>query len=284
MMTRRDCLKAGAAALSMPAPAARKMNVRLGAMQGSLAAKPSPEMLALAKKLGLEGVELNIGRVLAGGKMPLSDAGLQQGYLAEARRLKLAIAGVVLDIFHVHPLKNDPAAPAFVPEGIAVARAMNARVLLLPFFGKAALANRDEMGRAADILKEHVKTAQKAGIVMGLEDTISAEDNAWMLDRVASPALKVYYDVGNLTNLGMDAPKEIRWLGGKRICQIHLKDKPYLGEGKVDLKECLRAVRDAGYQGFLNFETSAPSGDREADLRRNVEYTRKLLAEVQAEG
>ncbi len=283
MLTRRDWLAAGAAGLALPAAAARKMNVRFGAMQGSLAAKPSPEMLAVAKRVGLDGVEINIGRSAEGGKLPLEDAGLQQAYLKEAARLKLAIAGVVLDIIHVHALKNDPAAPGFIPRGIAVAKAMNAGVLLLPFFGKAALTSREEMGRAADLIKEHVKTAAQARVVMGLENTISAEDNAWMLDRVGSESLKVYYDVGNSTNNGFDAPKELRWLGGKRICQIHLKDKPYLGEGRVDLKECLRSIRDAGYQGFLNFETSAPSGDREADLRRNFDYTRKLLAEVQAE-
>ena len=287
MITRRDCLKfTGAAALAgvSRASAAGKLPVRFGAMQGSLAAKPSVEMFDVARRVGLAGVELNIGRLLTAGKLPLADAALQKQYMEAARTNKLAIAGVVLDIFHVHGLKDDPAAPAFLPEGIAIAREMQAGVLLMPFFGKNGLTNRSEMGRVADILKEHVGAAEKAGIQLGLENVISAEDNAWIMDRVGSRALKVYYDVGNATNSGgFDAPKEIRWLGGKRICQIHIKDKEYMGEGKVNFTECFRAIRDSGYKGYLNFETSAPSGDKESDLRRNLAFARKTLQAVEAE-
>ncbi len=287
MITRRDCLRlTGAAALisAVRATAAGKLPVLFGAMQGSLTSQPSVEMFDVARRVGLAGVELNIGRVLLEGKLPLADAALQKQYMEAARANRLAIAGVVLDIFHTHPLKDDPAAPAFLPEGIAIARTMQAGVLLLPFFGKGKLAGRGEMGRVADILKEHVGAAEAAGILLGLEDVISAEDNAWIMDRVGSRALKVYYDVGNATNGGgFDAPKEIRWLGGKRICQIHIKDKEYMGEGKVNFTECFRAVRDSGYKGYLNFETSAPSGDKESDLSRNLAFARKTLQAVEAE-
>jgi L-ribulose-5-phosphate 3-epimerase len=287
MITRRDCLKlTSAAALAgvSRATAAGKLPVRFGAMAGSLVAKPSAEVFDVARRVGLAGVELNIGRVLTDGKMPLSDPALQKQFMEAARASKIAIAGVVLDIFHPQGLKNDPAAPAFLTEGIKIAHAMQAGVLLLPFFGKSALTNRDEMGHVADILKEHVGAAEKAGIQLGLENIISAEDNAWIMDRVGSRALKVYYDVGNATNSGgFDAPKEIRWLGGKRICQIHIKDKEYMGEGKVNFTECFRAIRDSGYKGYLNFETSAPSGNKENDLIRNLAFARKTLQAVEAE-
>jgi sugar phosphate isomerase/epimerase len=91
--------------------------------------------------------------------------------------------------------------------------------------------------------------------------------------------VKVYYDVGNATNLyGFDAPREIRWLGRDRICQVHVMDKGYLGEGKVDVAEVIRALREIGFRGWVNLETTAPSGDVEADARRNLAYLRKLLA------
>ena len=254
-------------------------------MAGSITAKPSVETFEVARRVGIAGVELNIGRVLEDGKMPLAGAALQKQYTDAARSNNLAIAGVVLDIFHPRGLKDDPSAPGFLPDGIAIAKAMNSRTLLLPFFGKSALTNRAEMGRVADILKEHVVAAEKSGILLGLEDAIPAEDNAWIMDRVGSPMLKVFYDVGNATNLcGFDAPKEIRWLGGQRICQIHIKDKEYMGEGKVNFMECFRAVRDSGYKGFLNFETSAPSGNKESDLTRNLAFARKTLQAVEAEG
>src|SRR5207247_11430994 len=110
-----------------------------------------------------------------------------------------------------------------------------AKVVLLPFFGRGALKTQEEMDYVADFLKEIGPEAEKSGITLGLEDTISAEDNVRILDRAKSPAVKVYYDVGNSTNNGFDILKEIRWLGKDRICEFHLKDNPkYMGEGKIN--------------------------------------------------
>lgn len=283
-MTRRDCWKTVVAgALALPAFGAKKLEVRIGSMAGSLPQGTPDEIFAAAKRVGLEGVEFNIGRDPVDGNLPLFRPETQKTYMDAAQKHGLAIAGVVLDVFHRHYLKNDPVAATFIDPGIQTARAMKAGVLLLPFFGKAALTNREEMGYVADIVRQHARTAESAGVTLGLEDTISAEDNAWMLDRIASPAVKIYYDIGNSTNNGFDTPKEIRWLGGKRICQIHIKDRGYLGEsGKIDVVENLRAIRDAGYKGWLNFETSSPSKDREADLKRNFEYLKKAMATAEA--
>lgn len=283
-MNRRDCLKTVAAgAFSVSAFAARKFNVRIGSMAGSLPKGSPDEMFAAGKRVGLEGIEFDIGREPVDGNLPLFDPARQKEYLDAAHKHGMVIAGVVLDVFHRHYLKNDPVAATFIDRGIQTARNMKASVLLLPFFGKAALTNREEMGYVAGIVKEHANTAKKAGVVLGLEDTISAEDNAWMLDQIGSAAVKVYYDIGNSTNNGFDTPKEIRWLGGNRICQIHIKDRGYLGEsGRIDIVENLRAIADSGYKGWVNFETSSPSKDREADLKKNFAILKDAMAQAQA--
>jgi L-ribulose-5-phosphate 3-epimerase len=283
-MNRRDCLKAIAAAtMAARLNAARKLNVQIGSMAGSLPRGTPEEVFAAAKRVGLQGVEFDIGRDPVDGNLPLFEPERQKRYLDAARANGLQIAGVVLDVFHRHYLKNDPVAKTFINGGIRTARAMNASVLLLPFFGKASLTNRDEMGYVADIVKEYAPTAQKANITLGLENTISAEDNAWMLDRIASPAVKVYYDIGNSTNNGFNTPKEIRWLGGNRICQVHIKDRGYLGEsGRIDIVENLRALIEVNYKGWLNFETSSPSNDREADLNKNFAILKESIAKAEA--
>ena len=98
------------------------------------------------------------------------------------------------------------------------------------------------------------------------------------MDRVASRAFKIYYDAGNATNMvGADAAKEIRWLGRDRICQFHLKDKGYLGEGKVNFPAVLEAIAGIGFEGYANLETGAPSSDWESDLKRNFDYLRGLM-------
>src|SRR5262249_2552730 len=128
-----------------------------------------------------------------------------------------------------------------------------------------------------DVLKELCPEAEKAGVVLGLEDTNSAEDNVRIMERAGSPALKTYYDVGNSTEGGFDVVKEIRWLGGERICQIHLKDNPhYLGEGKIDFPAVMQAIHDIHFAGFANLETDCPSKSVENDMARNLKFVRAL--------
>jgi len=121
--------------------------------------------------------------------------------------------------------------------------------------------------------------AEKAGVILGLEDTNSAEDNVRIIDRAGSAALQVYYDVGNSTGGGFDVIKEIRWLGARRICQIHLKDNPhYLGEGKIDFPAVMKAIAEIRFAGFANLETDCPTKSVEADMARNLKFIRGLMA------
>src|SRR5436853_254150 len=73
-----------------------------------------------------------------------------------------------------------------------------------------------------------------SGIILGFENTISAKDNLAILEAVDSPALKIWYDIGNSTNIGhFNVPEEIRLLRRERICAFHIKDKGYLDTGAV---------------------------------------------------
>src|SRR5438132_214671 len=117
----------------------------------------------------------------------------------------------------------------------------------------------------------------KAGVVLGIEDTISAADNVRILERAKSRAVQVYYDVGNSTKGGFDVVKEIRWLGKDRICEFHLKDNPhYLGEGKIDFPAIVNAIADIGFKGWAHLETDAPS-NVESDMGRNLRFVRELI-------
>jgi sugar phosphate isomerase/epimerase len=154
--------------------------------------------------------------------------------------------------------------------------------MLLPFFGKGALQTQEEKDYVADVLREFGPAAERAGIRLGLENTISAGDNVRIMERSRSRAVLVYYDIGNSTRNGFNVIKEIDWLGSKRICQMHFKDNPgYLGEGKIDLAEVVRAVSRIGFEGFANLETDSPSKQVEPDMRRNLAFVRRTIAEVQ---
>lgn len=277
-LTRRHVL----ALLSAPlAHAAGLKGLRIGVTDWNLKLRGKVEAVETAKRLGFAGVEVSLGRDAAAGRLPMDDPEQIAAYRIAFRQHDFVPAGTCLDILHVNYLKNDDLAQKWITDGVRVTKALGARVMLLPMFGKGALQTQAEKDRVGDILRDLAPHAEKAKVTLGLEDTISAEDNVRIMERSRSSAVRTYYDIGNSTRNGFQVAREIDWLGKDRICQLHFKDNPgYLGEGKVDLKSVLQAVARIGFSGFANLETDSPSQQVEPDMRRNLAYVRRTMAEV----
>jgi sugar phosphate isomerase/epimerase len=274
-MTRRDLL---AAALSAPLLRSAPAKLKIGITDWNLRLAANPDAIPLAAKLGFDGVQISCGRRLVDDKMPLDNPDVLARCLALSREHKIPIDGTCADRLHENGLKSDPLAPRWVNDAIRLTHALGTQVLLLPFFGKWAIEERSEMDATAAALRTLAPAAEKSGVILGLENTISAEDNARILDTVGSKNVLVYYDVGNSTGKGFDPVKEILWLGKARICQIHLKDNPnFLGEGKIQFAPILQAIRDIGFTGYANLETDVKSAATlDSDLRRNLNYIRSV--------
>jgi sugar phosphate isomerase/epimerase len=279
MISRRAFLSAGATAGLLAKRTPGRLSV--GVTDWDLRQTGKVEAVALAASIGFDGVEVSLGRRPENGRLPLDNAELQAQYLAAAKKHRIKIPSTCLDILHVNFLKSDKLGQKWVADGIGITRKLKARVMLAPFFGKGALTTQAEMDYVGDLLKDLGREAERAGVLLALENTISAEDNARIIERSGSKAVKVYYDTGNSASRGFDVVKEIRWLGKARIAQIHLKDgRGYLGEGKIDFAAVLKALADIGYEGFAVLETPSPSGSIEADMRRNLAYVRDLAAKT----
>jgi sugar phosphate isomerase/epimerase len=287
MISRRTFMAAAAAVLGTPAAgwaaALRRANIRVAATDWNLANEGKLGSFALAKEAGLDGVQVSLGKndeKKSEDKLPMMDPEKQKTFLEESKKTGLPIVGTCLEILHRDNLKAHPNGPKWVEQSIAATAALGTKVILLPFFGKQQIKERDEQKATADRLKVLAPLAEKAGVVLGLEDTISAEDNAWILDQVQSPAVKVYYDVGNSFNQKYDIYKEIVWLGKDRVCQLHIKDNPhFLGQGGIDMPRYVEAVLKSGFEGWAVLETSSPTKDIKADMITNSTYLRGLLGQ-----
>jgi sugar phosphate isomerase/epimerase len=282
MYSRRECF--GLVAGACVASAAGKVKVpgmRIGVTDWNLKMRLDPEALRLAKELGFEGVEVGLGRGqdVVGGKMPLDKPELQGQYLAAARETGVEICSVCVQTLHANPLKTDPLGRKWVAEAIPIAERFGASSILLPIFGDGVPQGAAELDRFADILKEFVPAAEKAGVDLCLEDMVTAEDNVRMFDRIGSNNVKSFYDVSNVLRLNVDPVKEIRFLGKDRIGCVHLKDgRGYLGaSGNLDFRAILEALAEIGYEGWADFETATVSGDVAADMRKNLTFIRSLL-------
>ncbi|MCL5744954.1 MAG: sugar phosphate isomerase/epimerase [Acidobacteria bacterium] len=274
-ISRRSFLAAASLLVRVP-------KFRIGVTDWDLGRAGKVESIAVAKRLGFEGIQLRLDREKGADRLVLANPELQAAYLEESKRLGLPLAGASLAGLQANPKQSGKSGESWVAAGIGITRKLNAGVLLVPFFFKdVPFAATSDYVTA--LLGDLAPDAEKAGVAIGLENWLSAEDNVRIMDRIHSPAVRMYYDVGITTRLGLDAPKEIRWLGKSRIAQIHLKDDVrYFGEGKVDFAAVLRAMAGIGYEGFAHIEKSGAvkSSTVEEDMRRNLNYIRAMMKQA----
>ncbi len=278
-VSRRLFLSSAALSIALPRLRADVPGLRIGVTDWNLKLGADPEAVPTAARLGFQGVQVSFGRQLANGKMPADDPQIIARYLDLSKQHNCPIDGTCVDRLHDIGLKSDPLASKWVEDSIRLTKELHTSVLLLPFFGRWALKTRGEMDHVGDALRDLAPAAKSAGVILGLEDTISAEDNVRIMDRSRAENVLVYYDVGNSTIAGFEPAKEIRWLGKDRICQVHLKDNPhFLGEGKIRFEPIAEAIKHIGFQGWANLETGTRPGERDADMKKNLAYIRGVLA------
>lgn len=259
------------------APASRRF--RLGACDWSLGKMATPEAFAVAKEIGLDGVQVSLGTEKD--NMHLRQAAVQQAYRDAARQSGLAIASLALGELNNIPFKSDPRTIEWVRDAVDTAAALGVRVILLAFFYKGDLKG-DAAGTAEVVrrLKTLAPRAEKAGVVLGLESWLSAEEHMAILDQVGSRAVQVYYDVANSEKMGYDIYREIRWLGRQGvICELHAKENgALLGQGRVDFRRVREALDDIGYAGWLQLEGAVPEGGQLVpSYRANLKFLRELF-------
>ena len=277
------CALAGAG-LGVGAFARSLSGLRIGIMDGIVGHASQPESVDAAADLGLAGVQVTLGKPDASGQLALFNPGLQERFREAAKRRGIALPNTYLDILHTDCLKdNSAAALRWIQQGLTITKALGADVLMLVFFGHCAIEKEPEQKAVVAPLREACRMAQDTGIVLGFENTISAKDNLAILQAVDSPALKIWYDIGNSTNIGhFNVPEEIRLLGREHICAFHIKDKSYLDTGAVPVRGALQAIRDINFKGFAMLETTAPTGDHLADARRNFDILRQDIRFVES--
>jgi sugar phosphate isomerase/epimerase len=187
---------------------------------------------------------------------PLLKPEVQEIYRTLCQQLKMEIGGVALGCLGQIPYKSDPRAQQWVADSIEVARAVRAQIALVGFFGEAADLKNDAKGTDVVIqrFKEIAPQAEKAGVVLGIESWLNADELMKILDKVNSKAVQVYYYMGNSTKMGYDIYKEIRFLG-KHIRPFHAKDYDGLfGKGSINFPEARRAMDDFNYSGWIHIE------------------------------
>ncbi len=272
----------------------------IGMCDWNLGPKADPEQIPRAVEATLQGIQVSLENNQD--DITLTDPAVRARYLELGRQHGIAFHSVAMGLLNTYPLATDPRAPAWLVGAIESAAAIGAGNVLMAFFGDGDLRLRDESGEftneaegtfasyrlneehvasVVDILKRTIPAARDAGVVLGLENTITASQNLEIIDRVGSDSLQVYYDLGNSTGNGYDVPGELRTIGIDRLCEVHLKDwnTRLLGseDASVDTRGAAAALREIGYDKWLVLETSGRADHFMEDTQANVTWAKQTF-------
>ena len=287
LISRREFVAGAALTTTVMAGRARGQSataaapLRIGMTDWNLGKRADITKIALAREIGLDGIQVSI-TYPTDGSPTLRDLETQAAFKQAALDNGVQICSLAIGSPGPSrlPLHTNPAAAILLVEAVEVARNLGTTNILLPILGNSHIdmTNQKEVDTFVAMMKEVARYAEKAGVVVALEDWVSPEDNVRLVDAIGSDYVGVYYDAHNTKIKGHDpyvGPK----LLGKHINQIHVKNAAMLlrEPGEIDWPRLAQEYHDIGYHGWVVLETESPSKDVIADTRTNIEYVRKTF-------
>ena len=275
---------AGASLLSMTSPlfaaSDTKPKFSIGACDWSLGKKGSVKAFQVAEEIGLNGVQVSFGAPGSGDD--LREATVRQKYADVSKKTGISICSLAMGALNSVPLATEDRAEQWVSECIETMARMelNPGVVLLAFFSKGDMnGDRKKQDQVIARLKRLAPKAEKAGVTLGIESYLNADDHIRILDAVGSPAVKVYYDVANMDVKGYDVYGGLKKLGKDRICEIHAKEYGHLiGQGKIDFQRVRKVLDEIGWDGWLVLEAATVSGRSTVECyQENLKYLRSVF-------
>lgn len=145
-------------------------------------------------------------------------------------------------------------------------------------------------------LEDVVTEAERLGVVLALENhgglPCTGEEQVKVIETINSPSLRATIDVGNYMQGGQEGHDGTA-AAAKHAAYIHFKDfkktnppegsrLPWgiesctVGAGDVDHLKCLRALKGAGYEGFVAIEYEGPDDERKG-VPESLAFTRNVI-------
>jgi fatty-acyl-CoA synthase len=227
---------------------------------------PWSEVISAAKDLGYHGIELrNIES-----QMDLTKAKPLLGEELERTKAHLDQIGLAVSCLSSASRLNEQDLAASIAEGEAYIDL--AAKLGSPFV--RVLGDTDPAPGNKPVPREQVieglqvlgKSARAKGITVLVETNGALADSTFLADllaKVNEPGVAVLWDIHHPYRFFGEAPAETVVRLGEAIRYIHIKDSRQvnggirycmLGEGDLPVRECLSALLDEGYHGWLSLE------------------------------
>ncbi len=279
----------GALSFNFLCACGKKKPYPLGVCDWTLGGAGNPGALGAAKLAGLDGVQVSSAAAKPEGEF------FTRAQIAEYKKAMaqtgMKIASTSPTCMNANPFYSAKGAEEFTCKAIDAAAELGANCILLPFYGPANMQNPDKtmnekfFAPLVSRLKAVAPYAQKKGVMISMENSVSAKDNLRIIEAVGSDWVNVYFDIFNFQYYGHDTLDSLKALKG-RIGQIHLKDSGHRLDSNSGLPrnmdECLRTIEAIGYEGWLVFELHGFNRKKDGEeidaIRHNAQFIRKFYA------
>jgi len=134
--------------------------------------------------------------------------------------------------------------------------------------------------------------AEKNNVKLALEDhhglASNSEQVLFYVKKINSPFFGVNVDIGNFL-FGNEEPETGVKNTMPYALMVHVKDfckdgnnfkASVVGEGIVNIRECLRIIKESGYKGYLSLEYEVGEGDCRNGIEKSLKHIEKCLAEI----
>ena len=271
----------------------------------SLPSREPDEFFSLAKECGYDGVEVGIGNT---GPLRLDSSEKELfDFKKKADEYDMPLYSLVYDFCWHNPLSaSDPEVrkkgEANIVRELEIASILGCDTLLVipgivanPGEPNSEVVRYDvAYDRALDSICRLSEHAEKYNVNMALENVgskllLSPIETRDFIDKVGSPRVKAYFDVGNVMRFGYAE----HWIDilGDRIVKVHFKDSRMeaggalvstdILDGQTNYAAVMKSLRAIGYDDWVTAEIF-PKGDRDRKefLTTNALAMDKIIKEM----
>lgn len=240
----------------------------------------------LSHEIGADGVEMDMGGL---GKRDTFDNKLHQVYFQElfkkmAAEYQIEVPSIAMSGFYGQSFLKHRNYRVLIDDCIKTMQVMGAKIAYLPLGGCGNDWKTDDEQRRRLVSRLYVagEMAHSEGLVIGIRTGLSAKEDIKLLEQINSEGIQIYFSVQEALDNKRDLYKELKTLGRKRICQIHISetDGVTLPHSKnIDMHRVKEQLDKMGWSGWLVVERSRDAGDVR-NVKKNFGMNIRYLKEV----
>lgn len=241
----------------------------------------------LSHEIGADGVEMDMGGL---GKRDTFDNKLHQVYFQElfkkmAAEYQIEVPSIAMSGFYGQSFLKHRNYRVLIDDCIKTMQVMGAKIAYLPLGGCGNDWKTDDEQRRRLVSRLHVagEMAHSEGLVIGIRTGLSAKEDIKLLEQINSEGIQIYFSVQEALDNKRDLYKELKTLGRKRICQIHISetDGVTLPHSKnIDMHRVKEQLDKMGWSGWLVVERSRDAGDVrnvKKNFGMNIRYLKRSI-------